>query len=229
MPTDAPPTSACADVTKDYRVDRRATPALRGVSKDFPAGRLTVVAGPSGCGKSTLLRLLACVDRPTSGTVTIAGTSVGDLSTRARRRIRRRQVGYLFPDPIENLVEYLTAAEQVRLAAQLRGVRLGADEIATVLGRLGLDHRLDHRPRELSGGEQQRISIACALAARPALVVADEPTAEVDSHAAARILDDVALHCADGAAFVIASHDPQVIERADHLLRLDHGTVAQSW
>lgn len=219
----------CIDVVKVYRVEGADTPALRGVTKDFPAGRLTVVAGPSGCGKSTLLRLLACVDRPTSGVVSVEGRSVGDASTRSRRRLRRHRLGYLYPDPIDNLVEYLTAGEQVRLAARLRDHRITDDEIADTLGRFGLADRVHHRPAELSGGEQQRVSVACALAVQPALVVADEPTAELDSVAAASVLDAIRVLCDNGTAFVIASHDPTVIERADVLLRLDHGRTVESW
>jgi putative ABC transport system ATP-binding protein len=223
------PAAACYQVVKVYRIGRAGTMALDGVTKEFPPARLTVVAGPSGCGKSTMLRLLACVDRPTSGAVTLQGHSIADATKRSRRRLRRRNIGYLFPDPIENLVEYLTAAEQVRLAAALRGERIRDDEIAVIFERFGLAHRLEHRPREMSGGEQQRTSIACALVGRPALVVADEPTAEVDSVAADRILDGVRVLCDEGTAFVIASHDPRVIERADHVLRLDHGRVVESW
>ena len=230
-PTNAlvPAAAWCRDVIKVYRVDGVDTPALRGITKDFPVGRLTIVAGPSGCGKSTLLRLLACVDRPTSGVVAIEGHAVGEASTRTRRRMRRQRLGYLYPDPIDNLVEYLTAAEQLRLAARLRGHRITDAEIRDALDTFGLGHRLDHRPAELSGGEQQRVSIACALAVKPALVVADEPTAELDSVAADTVLEAIRLLCDTGTAFVIASHDPTVIERADSLLRLDHGRTVESW
>jgi ABC-type lipoprotein export system ATPase subunit len=219
----------CRDVLKIYRVDGVDTIALRGITKDFYAGAFTVVAGPSGCGKSTLLRLLACIDRPTQGVIALEGHSVGDATPRVRRRIRRTRLGYIEPDPIDNLVEYLTAAEQVRLAARLRGHRITDAEIAETLGRLDLGHRLDHKPGQLSGGEQQRVSVACAMVVRPALVVADEPTAELDSVAADAVLRGVRVLCEQGTAFVVASHDPTVIERADHLLRLDHGAVTESW
>lgn len=229
VPTVPDVAASCRDVVKVYRVQRTDSPALRGVSKDFPAGRLTVVAGPSGCGKSTLLRLIGCVDRPTSGSVVVDGIRVGDAGARARRHLRRTRIGYIYPDPADNLIEYLTAGEQLRLAAQLRGRRIGDERIAEVLGRFGLADRIDHRPAELSGGEQQRVSIACALVLSPAVVVADEPTAELDSRAAATVLDSVRVLCEEGSAFVIASHDPTVIDRADHLLRLDHGRVTEEW
>jgi putative ABC transport system ATP-binding protein len=219
----------CREVVKVYRQDGTDATALSGVSKDFEAGAFTVVAGPSGCGKSTLLRLLACIDRPTSGVVALEGHAVSEASSRARRRLRRTRVGFIHPDPNDNLVEYLTAGEQVRLAARLRGHRITDEEIADALDRLGLGHRIEHHPAELSGGEQQRVSVACAMAVRPALVVGDEPTAELDSVAADSVLDGIRLLCDQGTAFVVASHDPTVIERADHLLRLDHGRMAESW
>jgi putative ABC transport system ATP-binding protein len=229
MPVTTLTSASCRDVGKVYRIDGVDSTALYSVSKEFPSGALTVVAGPSGSGKSSLLRILACVDRPSSGAVAIGGVPVGDAGRRTRRGLRRTSIGYIFPDPIDNLVEYLTAADQLRLSARLRGARIDDEEMARILGRLGLAHRLDHRPRELSGGEQQRTSIACALVAHPVLVVADEPTAELDSVAAEQVLDGVRVLCEEGAGFVIASHDPRVIERADHVLRLDHGRVVESW
>jgi putative ABC transport system ATP-binding protein len=222
-------TAWCRDVVKIYDAERANATAITGITKDILAGALTVVAGPSGCGKSTFLRLLACVDRPTSGVVAIEGHSVGDATTRVRRRLRRKRLGYIYPDPIENLVEYLTAADQLRLAAHLRGRKLDHHELVAIFDRFGLGHRLDHKPKEMSGGEQQRVSIACALVGAPALVVADEPTAELDSHAADQVLDGVRVLCDEGTAFVIASHDDKVIERADHVLRLDHGRMVESW
>jgi putative ABC transport system ATP-binding protein len=223
------PTAWCRDLVKIYDAEHANATAITRITKDIAAGALTVVAGPSGCGKSTFLRLLACVDRPTSGVVAIEGHSVGDATRRIRRRLRRKRLGYIYPDPIENLVEYLTAADQLRLAAHLRGRKLSHGELTAIFDRFGLGHRLDHKPKELSGGEQQRVSIACALVGAPALVVADEPTAELDSHAADQVLDGVRVLCDEGTAFVIASHDDKVIERADHLLRLDHGRMVESW
>jgi putative ABC transport system ATP-binding protein len=222
-------TAWCRDLVKIYDAEHANATAITGITKDIAAGALTVVAGPSGCGKSTFLRLLACVDRPTSGVVAIEGHSVGDATTRTRRRLRRKRLGYIYPDPIENLVEYLTAADQLRLAAHLRGRKLAHDELTAIFDRFSLGHRLDHKPKEMSGGEQQRVSIACALVGSPALVVADEPTAELDSHAADQVLDGVRVLCDEGTAFVIASHDGKVIERADHLLRLDHGRMVETW
>jgi ABC-type lipoprotein export system ATPase subunit len=151
------------------------------------------------------------------------------MRRRARRSIRRLQVAYLFQDPIDNLVEYLTSTEQVRLAGRLRGVRPDDAEVLRLLSTLHLDHRADHYPGQLSGGEQQRLAVACAVIGQPRVVVADEPTAELDSHSADRVL--AAFHdlSAEGVCFIVSSHDPRVMAAADHLLRLDHGTVTESW
>jgi len=223
------PRASCRGVGKDYRTGREVVPALESVDSVIPAGALTVIAGPSGSGKSSLLRILACVDRPSRGRVEIGARSVGDASRRARQRLRRRSIGYVFQDPIDNLVEYLTVQEQLRLAAQLRGATFSAAEAGELLDAMGLTGRRDHPPARLSGGEQQRVAVACSVVGSPTLVVADEPTAELDSVAAAAVLDAIALLCGRGAAFVVASHDARVIERAEHLVRLEYGRVVQAW
>ncbi|HEY7010102.1 MAG TPA: ATP-binding cassette domain-containing protein [Jatrophihabitantaceae bacterium] len=219
----------CHAICRTYRIDHKSVKALDNVDKEFPRGALTVIAGPSGSGKSSLLRILACVERPDSGSIEIGGQSVANVTARYRRRLRRYTISYIFQDPVDNLIEYLNAAEQVRMAARLRGQRVTDAEIDAIFADLNLAHRRDHGPHQLSGGEQQRVSIACSMVGDPAVVVADEPTAELDSAAAVHVLDGVRVSCERGAAFVIASHDPRVIERADHLLMLDHGRVAQSW
>lgn len=221
--------ASCTAVVKTYRTVDEEVAALRGIDKDFPTGRVTVIVGPSGSGKSSLLRILACVDRPTEGFVRIGGADVSELGTRERRRIRRRSVGYIFQDPIDNLVEYLTVEEQLRLAARLRGTRVDDEEITRVLDLLRVGSRADHRPGQLSGGEQQRVAVACAVMGAPAVVVADEPTAELDTASADRVLEAMHDLRADGVAFVVASHDPRVMAAADHLLRLEHGQVVESW
>jgi ABC-type lipoprotein export system ATPase subunit len=219
----------CHEISKVYRIDRERVHALEHVSKEFPRGALTVIAGPSGSGKSSLLRILACVDRPDTGSLEIAGESVADASARERRRLRRFSIAFIFPDPIDNLVEYLTAGDQLRLAARLRGQRLKSEQITELLGTLGLADRVDHTPHRLSGGEQQRVAIAAAMVAHPPFVVADEPTAELDSVAVEQVLDAFRVLCDTGAAIAIASHDPRVIERADHVLHLDRGRPSESW
>jgi ABC-type lipoprotein export system ATPase subunit len=222
--------SASVDgITRTYRIDRKSVLALDDVGKKFLRSSLTVIAGPSGSGKSSLLRILACVERPDSGDLEIAGQSVATVRARHRRKLRRHKIGYIFQDPVDNLIEYLTAEEQLRTAARLRGTSITDEEIDLLLGSLTLEGRRDHKPHQLSGGEQQRVSVACAMVGSPSLVVADEPTAELDSVSADRVLDGIKLLCDTGASFVVASHDPRVIERADHLLRLERGRTVESW
>lgn len=225
----AEPAALCREVSKVYVVADEEVQALLDVDKEFPAARVTTIVGPSGSGKSSLLRILACVDRPTSGSVRIGGHEVAELGVRRRRALRRTAVGYVFQNPADNLVEYLRAAEQVRLAARLRGVRPEPAEIDRLLELLGLTSRADHLPVQLSGGEQQRLSFACAVVGRPAIVVADEPTAELDSASADRVLQAVHDLRDEGVAFLLSSHDPRVVQSTDHLLRLEHGRVVESW
>jgi ABC-type lipoprotein export system ATPase subunit len=216
-------------VSKVYVVADEEVRALESVDKEFPAGRVSTIVGPSGSGKSSLLRILACVDRPTTGSVRIGGQEVADLGVRRRRALRRTAVGYVFQNPADNLVEYLRAAEQVVLAARLRGIRPEPAEVERLLELLGLTGRAGHLPVQLSGGEQQRLSFACAVIGGPAIVVADEPTAELDSASADRVLEAVHDLREEGVAFLLSSHDPRVVETADHLLRLEHGRVVESW
>lgn len=219
----------CHAINRTYRVNRTSVPALRDISKEFPRGTITVIAGPSGSGKSSLLRLLACVERPDRGSIEIGGQSVANATARERRRLRRYTIAYIFQDPIDNLVEYLGAADQVRLAGRLRGHQVGSATVDEVLASVNLSHRHDHHPHHMSGGEQQRVSIACAMVGGPPVVVADEPTAELDSSAAEQVLDGIRVLADRGAAIMIASHDPRVINRADHLLLLDRGRTVESW
>ena len=224
----ADPAAACRDVVKTYRTATESVTALDGVSLAIPRARVTVVVGPSGSGKSSLLRLLACVDRPDSGEVRVAGQRVDGLRASGRRRLRRRQVAYLFQRPGENLLPYLDAAGQVRLAAQLRGARVSDAEVHDLLARLVLDGRADHRPGQLSGGEQQRLAVACGVVGDPALVVADEPTADLDTTAAERVLTAMEDLTSSGVGFVLSSHDPRVMAIADGFVRLDHGRVVEA-
>jgi putative ABC transport system ATP-binding protein len=221
------PAAVCRDVVKTYRTASESVTALDGVTLSIPRARVTVVVGPSGSGKSSLLRLLACVDRPDSGQVRVAGRRVDTLRARARRKLRRREVAYLFQRPGDNLLPYLDATAQVRLAAALRGAPVADDEIRALLARLGLDDRADHRPGQLSGGEQQRLAVACGVVGGPALVVADEPTAELDTAAAERVLAAMEELAGSGVGFVVSSHDPRVMAIADGFVRLDHGRVVE--
>ena len=223
------PAAMCRAVRKVYRTADEEVVALIDVDKDFPAGRVTSIVGPSGSGKSSLLRILACVDRPTDGAVQIAGRELGGLGTRGRRALRRTSVAYVFQNPIDNLVEYLDVTQQLQLAARLRGVKPDAEQIDRLLDRLGLTARATHKPVQLSGGEQQRVAVACAVVGHPAIVVADEPTAELDSSSAERVLQAVHDMREEGVAFILSSHDPAVVAASDHVLRLEHGRVVESW
>jgi putative ABC transport system ATP-binding protein len=216
---------ACAGLVKEYVTATGTVRALKGVDAVFPAGRVTAVVGPSGSGKSSLLRILACVDRPTAGSVRLGDLDVAALGARGRRRVRRRQVGYVFQRPSDNLLPYLTAREQLDLAARLRGGQR-AGEVEWLLAALGLEHRAGHRPEQLSGGEQQRLAFAAAVIGGPALVVADEPTAELDSEAGERLMQAVLGLREQGTSLVLSSHDPVVTGAVDGILRLHDGEVA---
>jgi putative ABC transport system ATP-binding protein len=220
-----PPAAVCRGVGKTYRTATESVPALVDVTLTIPRAQVTVVVGPSGSGKSSLLRLLACIDSPDAGEVFLAGQRVDRLRPRARRRLRQRQVAYLFQRPGENLLPYLDAVAQVRLAAALRGAPVPPQAALDLLDRLGLRDRADHQPEQLSGGEQQRLAVACAVVGDPALVVADEPTAELDTAAAERVLTAMEDLTAAGVGFVLSSHDPRVMAIADGFVRLDHGRV----
>lgn len=221
--------ATCRGVRKVYRTADEEVVALTDVDKDFPRGRVTSIVGPSGSGKSSLLRILACVDRPTVGSVLIDGREVSQLGPRGRRALRRRSVAYVFQNPIDNLVEYLDVTEQLKLASRLRGVQPDLEEMDRLLRRLGLEDRATHKPVQLSGGEQQRVAVACAVVGQPAIVVADEPTAELDSGSAERVLQAVHDMRDEGVAFIVSSHDPAVVAASDHVLRLEHGRVVESW
>jgi ABC-type lipoprotein export system ATPase subunit len=230
---------ACVGLVKEYTTATGTVRALKGVDAAFPAGRVTAVVGPSGSGKSSLLRILACVDRPTAGSVRIGGVDVAALGARRRRRVRRRQVGYVFQQPGDNLLPYLTAREQLELVARLRAwegsgegggpsspINRGAGEADRLLAALGLEHRAGHRPEQLSGGEQQRLAFAAAVIGGPAVVVADEPTAELDSEAGERLMEAVLSLREQGTSLVLSSHDPVVTGVVDDILRLHDGEVA---
>ena len=221
MPSDV----VCAGVVKEYATATGTVRALKGVDAAFPGGQVTAVVGPSGSGKSSLLRILACVDRPTAGSVRVGGVDVAVMGSRGRRRVRRRLVGYVFQQPGDNLLPYLTTREQLELAAQLRG-RQDTEEVERLLAALGLEHRAGHRPEQLSGGEQQRLAFAAAVIGGPALVVADEPTAELDTESGERLMQAVLGLRDQGTSLVVSSHDPVVTGAVDQVVRLHDGEVS---
>jgi putative ABC transport system ATP-binding protein len=212
----------CTDLVKTYRTASGEVRALKGLTAEVPEAALLAVVGPSGSGKSSLLRLIAGLDRPDGGTLFVEGTGVHHASARTLRRFRRSTVGYLFQRPSDNFLPHLTVGEHLRLARGLthRPPRIDQHEL---LATLGIEHRVDHLPSELSGGEQQRAAIAEVLMGGARIVVADEPTAELDSTSAQHVMDTMVTLARAGVTFVVATHDRAVMGRADDALELDHG------
>lgn len=222
------PAARCEGVVRIYSAPTGEVHALKGVDVTVPVGRTTALTGPSGSGKSSLLRILAAQDRPTAGHAEVAGRSLVGLSARGLRALRRRHIGYVFARPTDNLLRHLTAAEHLATAGRLRRVPRGEarEEADHLLELLGLTARAHHRPGEMSGGEQQRLAFAQAVVGRPALVVADEPTGELDTATTHDLLDAVRALTRAGTSVLMATHDPLAVEAADHALHLRSGTVA---
>jgi len=210
-------------LTKVYRADGVATPALRGVDLAVARGEFVSVMGPSGCGKSTLLYLMGLLDTPTDGTVILAGTDTRNLSDAGRTRLRRTHIGYVFQR--FNLLGTLSAEANVALPLKLRGMAVGGVP-GEMLSAVGLADKRRRRPNQLSVGEQQRVAIARALATRPAVLLADEPTGNLDSEASERVMDLVSrLHGETGQTIVLISHNEHVAARADRLVRMRDGRL----
>jgi ABC-type lipoprotein export system ATPase subunit len=211
----------CEEVERRYRTGSGEVRALRGVTARFESGVITAVVGPSGSGKSSLLRLLAGVDRPTSGSVWVGGIRVDGASARARRRLRRHVVGYVFQRSSDNFFPHLTIREHLTLVTRGR-----APERALELVRsLGIGGRLDHRPGELSGGEQQRAAFAVAASSGARLLVADEPTAQLDDESSEVLMSHVHMLPEQGVTVIVATHDPLVRAAAGAVVELDHGML----
>jgi putative ABC transport system ATP-binding protein len=211
------------DVTKTYRRGETDVRALRGVSGQIAGGSFTFIVGPSGSGKSTLLYLLGALDQPTSGDIVVQGRKLSDLTLAERDHFRRDDVGFVFQN--FNLLSNLTAVENVLVPFWPRGItpdqHSGARDL---LRRVGLGERLDHLPRQLSGGEQQRVAIARALLKRPRLILADEPTGELDSESGAEVYRCLReLHEESGATVVVVTHEHDNIRPEDRVLSLRDG------
>ena len=213
-------------VHKSYRLGQHLVQALRGVDLQIRHGELLALTGPSGSGKSTLLNLCGLIDQADSGEVLIAGTDTRSLNEKQATVIRRDLIGFVFQS--FNLVPVMTVAQNVDYPLFLAGVPAAERRIrvAAQLQAVGLDAHAEHLPDALSGGQRQRVAIARALIKRPALVIADEPTASLDSHTASQVLDLMRERGhAEGAAFVIASHDERLTRRADRVLNLCDGSL----
>jgi putative ABC transport system ATP-binding protein len=224
QPSTGPYAARCRDLVKIYRTKASVVFALDGVDMDVPSGNVVAVFGPSGSGKSSLARILAASDLPDEGTVEVGGLDTTQLGARARRNLRRVGIGYVFADPAHNLLPYLDASDHIELALKMRGVWRQAQEVSGILGSLGLGHRLHHVPAQLSGGEQQRLAVACAISGAPSLVVLDEPTAELDRASAEVLLGHISDLRDSGTTFVISSHDPAVASMADVVVELHKGS-----
>jgi len=215
-------------VTKDFGEDGIITRALRGVDLDLMAGEFTSMAGPSGSGKTTLLNIIGGLDRPTSGTVSIEGKEINQLSEGQLSRLRRDRLGFIFQS--YNLIPVLTALENAEYVLMIQNMEKEErrERVLRVLKEVGLEG-LEHRfPRELSGGQQQRVAIARAIAPEPALILADEPTANVDSETASSLMDLLRrLNEEKGMTFLFSTHDQAVMKRAGRLIRLQDGRIIE--
>jgi putative ABC transport system ATP-binding protein len=214
------------ELVRRYGEGDAAVAALRGVSLDIDRGRLTAVMGPSGSGKSTLMHILAGLDRPTAGTVSIAGVDVTSLDDTALTRLRRDHIGFIFQ--FFNLLPMLTAAENIALPLKLAGDKPDRAWLEEIVATVGLGDRLSHKPSELSGGQQQRVAVARALVSRPSVMFADEPTGNLDSRTSGEILG-LLRRSVDtlGQTTVMVTHDAHAAAIADRVLFLADGDIVR--
>jgi putative ABC transport system ATP-binding protein len=210
-------------VNKTYGSGDSAVTALAGVTVDFPAGTFTAVMGPSGSGKSTLLHCAAGLDRPSSGSVTLAGTELSGKSETRLTLLRRKHVAFIFQS--FNLMPALNVWQNVTLPAVLAGQKPDSVWVNKVIDRVGLGHRVKHRPGELSGGQQQRVAVARALVSRARVTFADEPTGALDTHTAAEMLTLMRELASAGQTVVMVTHDPVAASYADNALFLVDGRL----
>jgi putative ABC transport system ATP-binding protein len=214
------------NVTKVYHIGAVETRALNDLSLSLAEGEFTALVGPSGSGKTTLLQLIGCLDKPDRGVVKIKGQDVTRFNANQRADLRRDQIGFIFQ--FFALVPVLSAYENVELPLLLRGVKAAArrDRVLELLKAVGLSDRIKHRPDQMSGGEQQRVAIARALAPRPLMVLADEPTANLDTANGQQAMEIMQrLNQQTGTAFIFATHDPRVVAYARRVVKLRDGRI----
>jgi putative ABC transport system ATP-binding protein len=213
------------DAVKNYTLGKVVVPALRGITLEVSGGEFLSIAGPSGSGKTTLLNLIGCVDTPTSGTVEVAGKDTRQLSERELTDLRLHTIGFIFQS--FNLVTVLNVFQNIELPLLLQRELGGAERrkrVMALLERVGIENYANHRPNELSGGQRQRVAIARALVTRPQLVLADEPTANLDSVTGENILDLMKeLNRTEGTTFIFSTHDQRVMQHASAIVRLADG------
>ncbi|MDX6555369.1 MAG: putative transport system ATP-binding protein [Miltoncostaeaceae bacterium] len=220
------PVVVAREVARRYGEGTTAVDALRGVSIDFPRGQFAAVMGPSGSGKSTLMHVLAGLDHPTAGTVTIDGTEITRLEDKRLTQLRRDKIGFVFQ--FFNLLPMLSAEENILLPASIAGRKIDAAWRQELIASVGLSDRVRHRPSELSGGQQQRVAIARALIMRPAVLFADEPTGNLDSTSSGEILELLRRSVDElGQTIVMVTHDPRAAAIADRVVFLSDGRVVR--
>jgi putative ABC transport system ATP-binding protein len=217
------------NVTRTFKVGKVETQALRGVSLGIENGEFTALVGPSGSGKTTLLQLIGCLDQPTSGRISINGKDVTQLNRNQRADVRRGAIGYVFQ--FFALIPTLTAYENIEMPLLLNHTNPAErrERVTKLLEAVDLTERAKHRPDQLSGGQQQRVAIARALATRPALILADEPTANLDTTNGQQVMEIMTrLNQETGVTFVFATHDPRVIKYARRVVTLRDGLIVES-
>jgi putative ABC transport system ATP-binding protein len=218
------PIVSTSELRRVYGEGETAVHALRGITTAFPSGQFAAIMGPSGSGKSTLMHLLAGLDRPTAGSVVVDGSELANLDDKALTRLRRDRLGFVFQ--AFNLVPVLTAEENILLPLTLAGRKPEGDWLTQLIAAVGLGDRLDHRPSELSGGQQQRVAVARALIHRPAVVFADEPTGNLDSHSSDEVLALLRQAVDEfGQTVIMVTHDAHAASVADRIVVLSDGRV----
>ena len=216
-------------LVRDFKSGNAVVHALKDVTMEIEKGKLTILRGRSGSGKTTLINLLGALDKPNSGTININGTDITHAAEKVKNELRRKQMGFVFQSVA--LISMMSAYENVEFGLRIAGAGLkGRDERARqCLSMVGLAKRMDHRPHELSGGEQQRVAIARAIAHRPSIIFADEPTAELDTHMGLQVVKLFKnLVELEGLTVVMTTHDPSMIDIADHVLTLEDGEITDA-
>ena len=214
------------DVVKDYGLNNQTVHALRGVNLEFHGGEFTAIAGPSGSGKSTFLHLIGCLDTLTGGSIQVGGSDTGKMSRQQLALLRRHSIGFIFQ--AYNLIPVLSAEENISFPLTLIGVdpKEIKERTSRVLRDVGLEGMEKRRPKEMSGGQQQRVAIARALVKKPALILADEPTANLDSAVGREILElMLALNKSEGTTFIFSTHDQMVMDYARRLVHIRDGRI----